>query len=79
MNTAAPVLAAVKAALVLAVAVPAIETVDLERFVDVLEESSIECRQNYGGTIVYKAQHPVLGSIVLVNTTSKSHSIVKCS
>ncbi|MFK3741016.1 hypothetical protein [Massilia sp. TN1-12] len=43
--------------------------ISLEDFADLLEESKVESVLDLGGTILHRVIHPVMGALVLINTT----------
>ena len=46
------------------------QIISLEDFADLLDASTVESVLDLGGTILHRVLHPVMGALVLVNTTS---------
>lgn len=49
----------------------------LQSFVDTLEESTVQDQLDLGESLVYRANHPKLGNIILVNTTGTKHGLLR--
>jgi hypothetical protein len=46
------------------------QIISLEDFADLLDASTVESVLDLGGTILHRVMHPIMGALVLVNTTS---------
>lgn len=52
------------------------EKINLTTLVDLLEVSTVTEKTDLGSAVVYKAAHPELGNIVLINTSGAASAIV---
>ena len=53
------------------------EIVDLETLTDVLEVCDVQERLDLGSALVIKAIHPLLGAVMLVNTSGVAHAMLQ--
>jgi hypothetical protein len=62
-----------------ATAIPVLESaIDLEGFVDLLEQSTVQSRLNIRCATVYRVHHPTRGTLILVNTIGETHAVIQC-
>ncbi len=50
--------------------------INLERVVDLIEESTVKEQLDLGSALMYKLLHPTLGSLVLVNSAAGDHGLM---
>jgi hypothetical protein len=76
MNAVASAVAAPVLAMAVVVAAKPTTVLDLDTFVEMLEQSRITEQTDLGAVQLFKVAHPEHGNVILVNTAGERHALI---